>query len=204
MKSCSECNAEFQPTNNRQLACVLCKTDREIRIKMERRHSNPALMKRQRDAVTKYRNNNRERVRANERAIYWDNPDKFRVKSNNYNKTHRLEKAAYIRQWRADNVEHMRAWERNRYHNNPEINRKKKERARQKRFGDIDIHLVYERDGAICRYCGNTNGPFHIDHMIPLSRGGLNTLENLTVACKTCNLRKHTLTAEEFKHAGVC
>lgn len=105
----------------------------------------------------------------------------------------------YMREFRAKNQERIRQWERDRYYNNPEINRKKKERARQRRFGDIDINEIYERDGRVCLYCGDTSGPFHIDHKTPLSRGGKNTKDNLTVACADCNLKKHTMTVEEFQ-----
>jgi hypothetical protein len=51
---------------------------------------------------------------------------------------------------------------------------------------------VYERDGRRCRYCGNTSGPFHLDHVYPESKGGETSVRNLVVACKTCNIRKYT------------
>lgn len=48
--------------------------------------------------------------------------------------------------------------------------------------------LVLDRDGFTCRYCG---GPATtVDHVIPRSKGGQNTLENLVAACKRCNLSK--------------
>src|SRR5208283_587336 len=37
-----------------------------------------------------------------------------------------------------------------------------------------------------------------LDHKIPLSRGGSNEPENLVPCCRTCNSRKHNMTAEEF------
>lgn len=49
---------------------------------------------------------------------------------------------------------------------------------------------IYARDGYACRYCGTADGPFHLDHVIPVSAGGLSTLENLVTACVPCNLRK--------------
>lgn len=49
---------------------------------------------------------------------------------------------------------------------------------------------VVERDGAVCAYCKGTEGPFALDHIHPFSRGGLHTVENLTVACSTCNSSK--------------
>lgn len=49
---------------------------------------------------------------------------------------------------------------------------------------------VLLRDGEVCRYCGTTDGPWHIDHVHPVSRGGTDALENLAVACAPCNLSK--------------
>ena len=49
---------------------------------------------------------------------------------------------------------------------------------------------VYRRDGYVCSYCGDTDGPFAIDHIHPLSRGGSNDISNLCVACRACNSSK--------------
>lgn len=42
----------------------------------------------------------------------------------------------------------------------------------------------------VCQACGKTEGPFHVDHIISLKRGGTNQQDNLTLLCRTCNLRK--------------
>ena len=42
-----------------------------------------------------------------------------------------------------------------------------------------------------CWWCGRMLTKYHIDHRIPLSRGGSNGPENLVLACPPCNLRKH-------------
>ncbi len=49
---------------------------------------------------------------------------------------------------------------------------------------------VWRRDGARCAICGATNGPWHIDHVFPFSKGGTNAPDNLQVLCAPCNLRK--------------
>jgi 5-methylcytosine-specific restriction endonuclease McrA len=48
---------------------------------------------------------------------------------------------------------------------------------------------VYERDGGRCVECGETFD-IQYDHILPVSRGGATTLENLQILCAECNRRK--------------
>lgn len=59
--------------------------------------------------------------------------------------------------------------------------------------------FVLERDGYVCAYCGDTEGPFHVDHIFPVSRGGTDDPENLTCACASCNLSKSDKTLQEWR-----
>jgi len=54
-----------------------------------------------------------------------------------------------------------------------------------------------------CRYCGKllTRDLATVDHKNPLSRGGKNNHENLTIACGDCNVDKGDMTFEEFKQS---
>jgi len=49
-----------------------------------------------------------------------------------------------------------------------------------------------------CYYCGAKGLKLQIEHRVPLARGGANDLDNIIPACAPCNLRKGTLTDEEF------
>lgn len=43
-----------------------------------------------------------------------------------------------------------------------------------------------------CFYCGAAcPDSFHVDHFVPLAKGGAHVLTNLRIACPTCNLRKN-------------
>ncbi len=48
---------------------------------------------------------------------------------------------------------------------------------------------IYKRDKNSCQYCGATTR-LTIDHVIPRSKGGQDTWENLVVACSKCNTEK--------------
>jgi len=49
---------------------------------------------------------------------------------------------------------------------------------------------VFIRDGYTCQYCGRQSHDLTIDHVVPRSRGGAHSWENLVSACKPCNHRK--------------
>ncbi|MFW9914186.1 MAG: RNA-guided endonuclease IscB [Candidatus Thorarchaeota archaeon] len=52
--------------------------------------------------------------------------------------------------------------------------------------------------GRTCAYCGKTNLPLEIEHILPKSRGGSDRVSNLTLSCRPCNLKKRNQTATEF------
>ncbi len=51
---------------------------------------------------------------------------------------------------------------------------------------------IFERDHHTCQYCGKKfdRSDLTLDHVIPRSRGGKTTWENIVLACLKCNIRK--------------
>ncbi len=70
------------------------------------------------------------------------------------------------------------------------------------RFGWREFRRIRDRFFALaaklCAYCGTTQGPFEVDHMDPMSRGGAHFERNLTIACRRCNRAKGAKTVNEF------
>jgi len=59
---------------------------------------------------------------------------------------------------------------------------------------------VLERDGYYCVYCDEDlrDAEIHMDHVIPESKGGPTSYDNLQVTCRKCNLAKGVLSESEF------
>ena len=89
---------------------------------------------------------------------------------------------------------------------------REKKRARDlkrralKKNADIYTEITYDVIETIrkkynykCAYCGgDCSENYHIDHKIPLSRGGGNDIDNLALSCPKCNWSKNDKTDEEF------
>lgn len=72
-------------------------------------------------------------------------------------------------------------------------------RAAGKKPPVSEVRRMFKEQSGKCVYCGcELPVAYHIDHKTPISRGGMNNIENLHLTCPRCNLRKSTMTHEEF------
>ena len=66
-----------------------------------------------------------------------------------------------------------------------------------------DIQKQYANQKGRCYYCHTKiSGVYHIDHVIPLSRGGTNWPDNLVIACPSCNRSKYNKLPHEWAEGG--
>jgi 5-methylcytosine-specific restriction endonuclease McrA len=79
------------------------------------------------------------------------------------------------------------------------VNRTRRARAarrRKRRIDAVEHDLSAEQWAALqeawqgCAYCGVVGGPLQRDCVLPISRGGRYTLENVVPACASCNASK--------------
>lgn len=85
------------------------------------------------------------------------------------------------------------------YQLNPQLrayHREKSKRRKAKMRGNVtaqvsaqEIRRRFEQFDGLCAYCGE-KGDLHIEHFIPLSKGGTHTLGNIVPACPKCNYSK--------------
>lgn len=65
--------------------------------------------------------------------------------------------------------------------------------AEMKTEGTVPEHVkrvVFQRDNGKCVQCGYSGPYIEYDHRIPRSKGGQNTIENIQLLCRMCNLKK--------------
>ena len=73
-----------------------------------------------------------------------------------------------------------------------------KNHVRYNPFRRVELNRknLFRRDNNTCVYCGSKES-LTLDHVLPKSRGGKTTWENVVTACHTCNNRKDNKTLEE-------
>ena len=67
-----------------------------------------------------------------------------------------------------------------------------------KRLGVRRTRALMARGCHRCVYCGATEGPMHLDHVIPRSQGGSDTADNLCVSCASCNSRRQDMSLRRY------
>jgi 5-methylcytosine-specific restriction endonuclease McrA len=131
-----------------------------------------------------------------------ENREDHRAYSKGYYREHKEERAKYYSAWRRDNFEVTQEYQKEWRLNNPDRMkaRRKVENARRRALlenakGDYTVDEWLElKDyyGCICLACGRSEPEVKItpDHVIPLAKGGSNSIENIQPLCWGCNATK--------------
>ena len=69
----------------------------------------------------------------------------------------------------------------------------------RRRYIRLNRKNIWLRDGGRCQYCNCSISlsSFEIEHVMPRSRGGQTTWENIVASCALCNQKKGAMTPEE-------
>jgi hypothetical protein len=80
-----------------------------------------------------------------------------------------------------------------------EQRRRARKRAAEGSHTVDELKALFQRQRGKCAYCGvSIRNGYHIDHVIPLARGGSNWIANIALACAKCNLTKSATDPIEF------
>lgn len=144
--------------------------------------------------VKEYKQKNKEKISDKMKIYYQLNKQKL-AKYHQDNK-HRI--LCYKKEYGKLNKEKL-AEQKSRYYKSIKgkatLKNSKHKRRTIKKQGDIDTNklLEFQQNAKVCYWCNKSlkNKVVHIDHYVPLAKGGEHTLSNLVVSCQSCNNRKH-------------
>lgn len=154
---------------------------------------------------------NKEKVRAWRKGYYWRNREKVlkKKREDSPKKTIRTKELRHLRGISKKYNSEFGVSKTKEYRKMKSANR----RALMRKAGKLSVKVIqtiYEdnikRFGTLtCYICLSPIefGKDHLEHKIPLIRGGTNEYNNLSIACQECNCKKHKKTYEEFMLEGV-
>ena len=138
------------------------------------------------------------------KAKLWrqQNPERSRASARAYAAKHQEERA----QFRAEHLDESRARGRRWRQNNLAKDAARSRRRHARKRGAVGSHTyaefvdLCESFSWQCQYCGErlTSATVTEDHIVPIVRGGDDTITNITIACRPCNSKKGTKLVEEF------
>lgn len=158
------------------------------------------------------RESHAEDLKAQQAAYRAAHPERVKATKAAYRASHREEERAYRNAWAAAHPEKAReraaAWARE----NEERYRENARRGSAIRRGAVPCThdlcqsvgvgiLAWQVSDQRCYLCGVglQRGPgMHMDHVIPIKRGGLDCVENVRPTCRSCNSAKRNRDARDF------
>lgn len=140
------------------------------------------------DFTTKaWRQANRERVREQGRLLEEANKEKRAAMHREWYRANRERFASKARAWQVANRDIRVILSHN---------RRAKENGNGGRYTRSEWNALLNATGNRCLACGVSGVKLTVDHVVPISRGGSNSIDNLQPLCKACNSSKGTKTVD--------
>jgi len=162
-----------------------------------------------------YRLKNRDALIAYSKKYYYDNFEKIAKKAKENYPNIKQERQSYFKEYYQKNKDYIivknKEWANN---NKDKIKEYKKEWSKTekgiickkrskanrrvkegKKISSQDTRDFLNNSDKKCYWCGskiniNNSQSYHLDHYIPLAKGGENSINNIVLSCPTCNLSK--------------
>lgn len=208
-------NGHISERNTKSSTCVVCdrekkrlirKDPKKIEVikaqsrksrekhKAQRAIDNKIWREKNKDEISakkkEYRENNKEKVTKTKKEWVDKNAKHVASVKRDWLKNNKAKALEAVRRWRDKNREQVRA---------KNTARLKKLKDRGSYSGD-DVKLKLELQKNKCLGCFSAIDGlnYHIDHITPIAKGGMNTPDNIQILCPHCNLSKGAKYQEEF------
>ena len=179
--------AELAEKARRRLASASEEKKEHVRkLTRERRARKRDQINEQRRIALQSKPELRERAKARSKEWQEKNKERVRQKAADYYRENRAAVMAKIKAYEAKNQEKAAGWRSSRVHA-----RRARILGSEGKFTKADIDRIMKLQKCKCANCGKSlKGGHHIDHRIPVSKGGSNGPENIELLCPPCNYSK--------------
>ncbi len=160
------------------------------------------------EVAKRYRERNAQHLREYKKRWHKENSERIIAKVKLWNEEHPEQTRKTKRRWIEENPEKNKESQRRWLTLYPEKRKDVSRQSGQKRRAllkdvfveDVDPRIVFERDKGTCQICKcPVEDDFHIDHIIPVSKGGEHSYVNVQLAHPSCNLKKHAKMPERLE-----
>lgn len=174
--------------NKRKRECYQQEREKELeRARIYRKEHPEACAK----AREKYRINHPDSYRESNKRSYVKCAENRRETCRKYYREHKEMFVEKARRFRGNNPNYFREY------NNRNIEKtREKVNNRRARLANALVERVsrveiFKREGGKCFHCGKKlDSHWHLDHLIPLSKGGLHCWTNVAASCPSCNIKR--------------
>lgn len=180
-RTCKECkpdsefNKEPRVKSGRTASCTCC----------TRNHSKLSAQKSRKDPEK------RKKILLATRKCCQKHGDKYLELARQYKKKNSIRLHNELRQWKNNNRDKVLLHAKTYAHN-----KRMRLKGEYARTDSKTLELIIVFWGNKCAYCG---GKYEaIDHVVPISKGGKHSSDNLLPACRKCNASKYVRDVEEF------
>lgn len=157
-----------------------------------------------------YQKENKEHIKKYNKEYYQTNKITLRCKYREKQKLYRainkekisLKLSEYYEKNKTVVLERNRKWIKNNREKMRSYNNKRRalKRGSTGEYSDADVYKKRVEQRDLCYWCHEAlNNKYHIDHVVPLSRGGSNSPENIVISCPKCNLKKGSKLPNEWE-----
>lgn len=140
---------------------------------------------------------------------YWKNRDRAIKTRLEYQREHHADMLGRCQAYRKRHPERKKESEKKWNSSNPDKLKESCRRRRARRLGaDGEYSHKQFREmcvlyGNVCLCCGASGVPLAADHVVPLTKGGSNGIENIQPLCRSCNSKKSNRHSTDYRPFAI-